>query len=102
MTTHALSTSAAQSATVYAQLTEIEAARQRQLDALPSTNLDAVAAAYRATVERILDEVRSARHRAMAGLHGICTGCDTEISADRLEHRPWTLTCTQCAPRERS
>ncbi len=80
-------------------LARLEHARQRQLDALPSTNLDVVAAAHRASVGRILEEVRTARHRHATGEYGVCTGCSTAIAAERLELRPWALQCTQCADR---
>ena len=64
---------------------------------MPSSNLDTVAAAYRATVERILHEVRTARQRVVAGLYGTCTRCDDEISLQRLQLRPWAGTCVRCA-----
>jgi DnaK suppressor protein len=80
-------------------LTRIEVARQRQLDALPATNLDAVAAAHRGTVERILEEVGAARHRLIAGLYGTCARCAGEIPSERLELRPWATTCAACAVR---
>lgn len=82
-------------------LAEIEAARQRQLDALPPSPTDEVAAAHRATVERILEQVRVARRRVSDGLYGICAGCGGEISVERLELRPWSVTCVRCAPRDR-
>ena len=81
---------------VDAYLSQIETARQRQLDAMPSGNLDTVAAAYRATVERILHEVRTARQRVVAGLYGICTRCECEIPFQRLELRPWAAMCARC------
>jgi DnaK suppressor protein len=82
---------------VDAYLSQIETARQRQLDAMPSTNLDTVAAAYWTTVERILHEVRTARQRVVAGLYGICTRCHGEIPLQRLELRPWAAMCTRCS-----
>lgn len=39
-------------------LTRFETARQKQLDAIPSTNLDVVTAAYRGSVERIQQAAR--------------------------------------------
>lgn len=87
------------SAGVDAHLSQIEMARQRQLDELGVTNLSAVAAAYRATVEGILVEVRAARERVTAGLYGVCVRCDQKISPHRLERRPWATTCARCALR---
>lgn len=79
-------------------LTLLEAARQRQLDALPPVPRDVVAAAHRDTVTRILDEVRVALQRVSDGLYGICTGCGTGIDPERLELLPWSTTCACCYP----
>ena len=79
-------------------LAQFEAARQAQLDALPKTPLDEVAAAHRGTVERILEQVRAARRRVSDGVYGSCAGCGTRIDPERLELRPWLITCTGCAP----
>lgn len=84
---------------VDAYLGEIEAARQRQLDAMPPGDRDPVALAYRATVDRILQEVRAARQRVLAGRYGICTGCDGEVPAQWLEQLPWAATCARCSRR---
>lgn len=84
---------------VDAHLAEIELARQKQLDALPSFNRDTVTAAYRAAVETILTDVRAARSRLAAGTYGICAGCGRQIPTQRLERRPWVAKCTPCAKR---
>jgi RNA polymerase-binding transcription factor DksA len=86
---------------VYAHLTELQAARQRQLDALPTTSTDAVSAAYRGTLERILEEVRAARHRVSAGSYGLCTGCRGVIPLQRLQLRPWAARCAGCPEHDR-
>lgn len=79
-------------------LSLLEAARRAQLDALPEiTPGDVVAAAHRDTVARILEQVRAARQRVSEGVYGICTGCGTGIHPERLELRPWLITCTGCA-----
>lgn len=80
-------------------LAEIEEARTRQLDLLPTSNLDPVTAAHRDSVMRILEDVRTARRRLAAGLYGVCLRCDSDIAAARLELRPWATTCTACEPR---
>lgn len=95
-------TTASKSADVYAYLTEIEAARRRQLEELPPTDLDAVAAAHRGCVERVLQEVRTAIARLDAGVYGTCAGCAREIPQARLELRPWAVTCATCGSRDRS
>lgn len=82
-------------------LEKFEVARQHQLDALPTTNLDVVAAAHRASVERILEEVRTARRRLEEGRYGFCLMCADPIAAGRLELRPWATKCTRCIERPR-
>lgn len=82
-------------------LAQLEAARQAQLDALPPVPRDVVAAAHRGTVIRLLEQVRAARRRLRDGVYGICTGCGTRIHPERLELRPWLLSCTGCASPER-
>jgi DnaK suppressor protein len=80
-------------------LATVEDARRRQLDVLPSGNLDPVAAAHRAAVEQIVDEVVTARHRLTTGLYGICTACEEPIATERLETRPWATACIKCSHR---
>jgi RNA polymerase-binding transcription factor DksA len=82
-------------------LSQVEAVRQHQLDALPAANLDVVSAAYRGRVERILHDVRTARRRLATGLYGICVSCVDVISHERLELRPWATRCASCASRDR-
>jgi RNA polymerase-binding transcription factor DksA len=82
-------------------LENFETARRLQLDAIPTTNLDVVTAAYRASVERILEEVRTARRRLEQGAYGYCVACADPIAAGRLELRPWATKCTRCVERPR-
>jgi len=82
-------------------LERFEVARQRQLDAIPTTNLDVVAAAYRDSVEGILEEVRTARRRLEEGRYGLCIVCTDPIAVGRLELRPWATKCTRCTERPR-
>jgi RNA polymerase-binding transcription factor DksA len=98
MTTHAITPA---DSLVAARLQQIEAGRLQQLDALPDTDLDAVATAYRDSLLRILEEIRTARRRLEAGLHGVCTGCAGDVGAERLELRPWAVSCAACARRSR-
>lgn len=99
MTTHRVSARRETSANLAVDLEKFEAARQQQLDALPATNLDVVAAAHRASVERIVEEVRVARRRLEEGRYGFCVSCADPISAGRLELRPWATKCTTCTER---
>ena len=79
-----------------ASLAQIEAARTRQLESLPSAKVAPVSVAYRGSLERILDDVRTARARLAAGLYGVCSRCEATIPAARLELRLWATTCTGC------
>ena len=80
-------------------LAQVEHARQRQLDSLPSADRDVVAAAHRASVERILHDVRTARQRLRTGAYGECMQCHSSIATERLEVRPWATTCARCSRR---
>jgi RNA polymerase-binding transcription factor DksA len=71
--------------------------RQRQLDDLPSSHNDPVAAAHRDGLERILAEIRAAQERLDADRFGLCQGCGKAIPVERLELRPWTSRCVPCA-----
>jgi RNA polymerase-binding transcription factor DksA len=101
MTTHLVSPRRDTDATLDEHLQQFEIARQRQLDAIPSTGLDPVAAAYRAAVVRILEEVRTARRRLAEGRYGICNSCTDPIAVVRLQQRPWAITCVRCNERPR-
>jgi DnaK suppressor protein len=106
MTTHTTPThspfaTALVPAEVDEDLARYEAARVRQLQLLDPTERDPVAAAHRESVVRILDEIRIARRRLAAGLYGKCAGCGMAIAVERLELRPWTTTCVDCARRGR-
>lgn len=99
MTTHSVSPLREADTNLADHLERFELARQQQLDALPTTSLDVVAAAHRGSVVRILDEVRAARRRLAEGTYGFCVSCAGPIAAGRLELRPWATTCTRCAER---
>lgn len=82
-------------------LARIERARQSQMDALPSTPSNVVAAAHRRIVERILVHVRSARARVRAGTYGTCVHCGTSVGERVLEREPWQTACGSCDPSTR-
>lgn len=82
-------------------LDDAATSRRRQLDDLPSSHDDPVAAAHRDGLERILAEIRAAQERLDAGRFGSCQGCGTAIPVERLELRPWTPTCVPCAAAKR-
>lgn len=83
-------------------LAQLEMARQAQLDALPGATHDIVAAAHRSTVSRILEQIRVARGRVSDGQYGTCVSCKSSIHPERLDLRPWLITCTECAAPHRS
>jgi DnaK suppressor protein len=60
-----------------------------------------VATAYRDSLLRILEEVRAARRRLEAGLYSVCRDCSGDIGEERLELRPWAVSCAACARRSR-
>lgn len=78
-------------------LDEAAAARQRQLDSLPPTEGDLVAEAHRASVERILADIRAAQDRLASKTYGVCQRCATTIPVERMQLRPWSAYCVQCA-----
>lgn len=82
-------------------LSLLESARQAQLDDLPRQPRDVVASVHRETVTRILGEIRAARRRLEQGVYGFCERCESAIDPERLELRPWLLTCTGCSSRAR-
>jgi RNA polymerase-binding transcription factor DksA len=101
MDTHTASPRRGTGGSLDEQLQRFETARQQQLDAIPTADLDVVTAAYRASVERILDEVRTARQRLAEGRYGWCARCADPIPGVRLEQRPWATTCARCVGRPR-
>jgi RNA polymerase-binding transcription factor DksA len=48
-----------------------------------------------------IDEVDDALLRVSHGTYGRCETCGTQIAPDRLDARPFTTTCINCAKRRR-
>lgn len=99
MTAHSVSPRLQADTSLADHLEKFEIARQQQLDAIPTHNLDVVTAAHRASVVRILDEVRTAQRRLEEGRYGFCRVCADPIAVARLELRPWATQCTRCTER---
>lgn len=45
----------------------------------------------------VLDEVSRAEAKVADGTYGRCDSCDMPIAAARLEARPWSTHCVDCA-----
>jgi DnaK suppressor protein len=48
---------------------------------------------------KLLADVDQALSRVEDGTYGLCKGCGTEISADRMEFRPTSRYCVDCKAR---
>jgi DnaK suppressor protein len=79
------------------RLARIQEDREDQLRATPPDTSDPATTTYRGNLEATLRDVRVARERLAAGDYGMCTRCDGVIAEERLELRPWALTCAPCA-----
>ncbi|WP_405374955.1 MULTISPECIES: TraR/DksA family transcriptional regulator [unclassified Microbacterium] len=55
--------------------------------------------AVQASTRRELREVQDALARVAAGTYGVCAGCGRAIPAGRLEARPQSTLCVECASR---
>ena len=51
--------------------------------------------------EQVLADIDAALQRIEDGTYGICTNCGKPISEERLEARPWTTLCIDCARKQR-
>ena len=80
-------------------LDEASQLRRDQLAGLPDAEDDLVAAAQRTALLQTLSEITAAQHRHDQGRYGICIDCGRLISLARLQHRPWSATCIDCAGR---
>jgi RNA polymerase-binding transcription factor DksA len=82
------------------RLARLQEDREAQLQATPPNTGDLAVAAYRANLEANLRNIRVARQRLATGDYGTCIGCNGEIPAERLQLRPWALTCAACPSRD--
>src|SRR5215210_3515852 len=57
---------------------------------------DPVAQRRSADLQVTIGEIDAALARIAAGTYGRCTGCQAEISQERLELRPFAGTCVTC------
>lgn len=48
-------------------------------------------------LQALLDEVDRAEAKVAEGSYGRCDSCDKPIAAARLEARPWSTHCVDCA-----
>lgn len=82
------------------RLARVQQDREDQLQETPPNTADPATTAYRGNLEATLREVRVARERLASGDYGTCIRCASSIAEERLDLRPWALTCTPCARRE--
>ena len=54
------------------------------------------------TDERVVAAIDGALERIEAGTYGRCTRCGRDIAPERLEARPWSELCIDCARRGES
>ena len=59
-------------------------------------NVAVVAALEKEAIEELTD-IRNALQRLEAGNYGICTSCGANISSQRLQVRPASAECVDCA-----
>lgn len=59
-------------------------------------NVAVVAALEKEAIEELTD-IRSALQRLETGNYGICTSCGGDISSERLQARPASAECVECA-----
>ena len=52
--------------------------------------------------EKILQEIKDAIGKLERGTYGICTHCEKQIAAQRLEALPYASLCVRCADEEES
>jgi len=82
------------------RLARVQQDREEQLQATPANTADPATTAYRGNLEATLREIRAARSRVASGDYGTCVRCAGAIAEERLDLRPWALTCTPCASME--
>jgi len=58
--------------------------------------------ALKQTDAKLLRAIEEAIHRLDAGTYGICTDCENEIAANRLEAVPWTRVCIECKEKQKN
>ena len=56
--------------------------------------------ALKQTDHKMLRAIEEAIHRIDQGIYGICTDCENEIAAARLEAVPWTRVCIECKSKQ--
>ena len=57
--------------------------------------------ALKQTDSKLLRAIEEAILRIDNGVYGICTDCEEEIAAVRLDAVPWTRVCIQCKEKQK-
>jgi DnaK suppressor protein len=82
------------------QLARVQEDREEQLQSTPPDTTDPATTTYRGNLEATVRDVRVARERIASGDYGTCMRCGGVIAEERLQFRPWALTCAPCASNE--
>jgi len=76
---------------------ELDQSRVGRLSRMDAMQQQAMARASARRTEVELQRIRAALQRIISGEYGICTRCEEEIAAGRLNVDPATLLCIECA-----
>jgi DnaK suppressor protein len=60
----------------------------------------ALVRAIRSNIRCQLEQINEALTRIEEGKYGVCSGCLTQINADRLVARPYSTLCIDCQGRQ--
>jgi len=78
------------------QRDEVLAQRALALAETVASHPDLVAVTRAATLRDRVDEIDAALHRMVAGTYGTCASCGAAIPVERLEFRPYAVSCVGC------
>lgn len=85
-----------------AQTVKLDQASVGRLSRMDAMQQQAMAQGLREHIQRRQRQVQAAMARIESGTYGRCCGCETPLSAQRLERDPAVVFCADClAERER-
>jgi DnaK suppressor protein len=83
-------------ALLLAQRDECREQRELALAETVASHPDVVAVTRAATLRSRIDEIDAALDRIAAGTYGTCVRCGAAIPLERLEFRPYAVSCVSC------